>query len=174
MNRITRTLWLLSFVSLLVGPSPSGAGIGVNSGDERGFWTEDHFVVLVARITDEPKHVDGADSPHYYKMTIEPLATLAGAFDASDHADLQVTLYIGGPNIREVPPGGATVLAVVKDSNFIVSDYCMFMPDHSSLVVIDGLGDHKVIETIDRLRKVRLASPATQPAVSTTRPAAKG
>jgi hypothetical protein len=164
MDRIIQILWaLLSFVLLLVGPSPSDAGIRVNRGDERGFWTEDHFVVLLARIANEAKHVDGADSPHYYKMTIQPLATLAGAFDASEQAGLKVTLYIGGPNIRDIPPVGATVLAVVKDSNFIVSDTCMFMPDHSPLAVVDGLGDRRVIETIDRLRKVRLPPPTSQP-----------
>ena len=53
-------------------------------------------------------------------------------------------------------------MAVVSEGKFIISDSCTFMPDDSPLVVINGLGDKSVRETIDRLRKVRLAPAATQ------------
>jgi hypothetical protein len=38
---------------------------------------------------------------------------------------------------------------------FVVSDVCTFMPTGSALVVVDGLGDRRVAETVGKLRDAR-------------------
>jgi hypothetical protein len=150
------------------------AGSSINS---NLLWSENDVMLVIARVVDDGSRVLNADNVGGNAFAVlEPLALLAGPGDPSATPNLKVTFYYGpgAENIHDIPPKGALILAVVMEKNFIISDTCTFMPEGSPLVVLNGFGDRKITDTIDRLRKVRLASPATQPAVSTTRPAAKG
>lgn len=61
-------------------------------------------------------------------MAIEPIATLAGTFDPSEHAKQDVEFYVGTPTIPNSPGVGEYILIVLEDGHFIVSDECEFMP----------------------------------------------
>jgi hypothetical protein len=140
-------------------------------------WSENNEALVIAQVVDDGPRVLNADHIGGNAFAVlEPLAVLAGQLDPSATPDIKVTFY-QGPGARHIfnlPPKGSLVLAVVSDKNFIISDTCTFMPDGSPLVVLDGLGDRRILETIGRLRKVRLAPAPTQPSANTTRPAGKG
>ncbi|MGH7179526.1 MAG: hypothetical protein ACREJC_19275, partial [Tepidisphaeraceae bacterium] len=102
-----------------------------------------------------------------------PAATLAGKFDASLHPRLNVRLQIGGhgSSIKSAPALNARVMAVISTGNtwadevvpsdWIVESICLFMPNHSALVVIDGFDDPRVAETLKKIQAAR-AKPTTQ------------
>jgi hypothetical protein len=150
---LIRFVLTLSLV-LLFGVTSYG-GYGVCTGRERGFWRADQHSVVVAKVLSDATHVETPSSKHYYKMSIEPVATLAGAFDVSRQAKIEVGFYIGGPNIDHAPPKDAFILIVLEQPAFIISDDCEFMPDHSALVIVDGLSDRRVHETLDKIRDAR-------------------
>jgi hypothetical protein len=159
------------------------AGLGTTTGRERGRWKEDRYAVVVARITDIAD-AENADGVGLHTANLHPLATLAGAIDPSAAPVLRATFYVGQPTTPASPPTGSTVLAVIQlvggqeaekgqaaDEAFIVSDYCRFMPDNSPLVVIDGLGDRRVLETLQRLQEVRARPDSASSTRAATRPA---
>lgn len=149
---------------LLVGETCLG-GWGTIDGTEQGLWTDEQLVVVVARFTAYRRN-DGPQAPGWDEAALVPLATLAGTFDPSNTTELPVRFFEGvASSIRTVPKEGAVVLAVIRmnfrngedkaPANGIVSDGCTFMPDESSLVPVNGVGDKRVVETLDRVRKAR-------------------
>ena len=143
----------------LLGMMSSGvclAGTSVVSGREPGFWSgPPEHAVVIARVYDEARHVKGAESDRSFEMTIEPLATLAGSFDPSQHAKLKVGFYVGTSSIPDAPAEGDLIMIVLEGGNFIVSDVCQFMPHNLPLVVIDGLSDPRVHDTLKKIRDAR-------------------
>lgn len=127
---------------------PARAGTAVRTGREAGFWTDWHRALVIARVRETAAHVERAESPFYMHMAIEPLATPAGTFDPSEHAQLDVQFYVGTPSIPEAPTEGDVVMIVIEDGHFIVSDKCQFMPHDLPLFVIDGLGDAHVHDAL--------------------------
>lgn len=104
-------------------------------------------------------------------MVIEPLLSLAGTIDPSAQKTLTVTFYAeGDTSIRQVPDAGQLILAVMKWNNFIVSDFCLFMPNQCALTTIRDLNDPDVVLTIKNLQDARAHSdpnpyhPTTKPA----------
>ena len=99
-----------------------------------------------------------------------PLATLAGSFDSSSEIDVTARLWVGGVGsaIRNDPPVNAIVIAVIRQDYLgyqISPEICLFMPEQKGLVVIEGFGDPKVLQTIEKIRAVRhKGHPATRPA----------
>ena len=94
MKVVSRICVMLALAGLIPLPRVNG-GTQVLSGREPHYWDgpPPHAVVL-ARVYSEAEHVKGADSPHFFEMTIEPLATLAGKFDPSENAKLRVEFYV--------------------------------------------------------------------------------
>jgi hypothetical protein len=131
------------------------AGVAVRTGREAGFWTEWHYAVVIARVREEAAHVQGAESPYLMHMVIEPLATVAGTFDPSEHASEDVQFYVGTPSIPLSPAEGNIIMIVLRDGNFVVSDECQFMAHDLPLVVIDGIGDARVHDTLKKVREAR-------------------
>jgi hypothetical protein len=66
-----------------------------------------------------------------------------------------VEFYVGTPTIPNAPGEGEYIMIVLKDGHFIVSDECEFMPHGLPLVVIDGLGDPRVHDTLKKARDAR-------------------
>lgn len=65
-----------------------------------------------------------------------------------------------------MPSSGASA----TDQYAIVADICTFMPEKRALVVIDGLGDPRVLETLKKVQEAR-ANPTPDPyRPSTTQP----
>lgn len=156
---------------------PCRAGLVTTTGGERGLWTEGQYSVLAARIREIHQAEGDAGRFGVWVATLEPLAVFAGTFDPSERPWFQVSVCIGGAgtSIQDAPPKkGATILAVLQNGNFIVSDVCWFMPDHSAMVEIKGLGDPRVMETIKAIHDARehaKPDPHLHPA-PTTKPAA--
>ena len=87
-----------------------------------------------------------------------------------------------------IPPDGAVVMVVIQfipqgenhpaDTGFITPDECVFMPDLSAMVVVTGVDDARVAETLKRIQKARdherLEPRSTGPATrTTTRPTSR-
>ena len=140
-------------------------------------WREAMYSVVIGTLT-EVKKWDGADHPPY-RATLAPRAAIAGPFDPSLYPTIPVSFDVSwtSSSIHEPPPNGATVMVVLQfmpkgggnpvDSAFIVSDECEFMPGETALVVIKGLDDPRVAETLKKIQAARLHQKP-----STTRPAA--
>jgi hypothetical protein len=153
--RSKRLAWAVCLFAGFLWLSPARAGQAVRSGREPRFWTEWHRALVIARVRTEAAHVDGADSKFYMHMAIEPIATLAGTFDPSEHPSQDVEFYVGTPTIPNAPGEGEYIMIVLEDGHFIVSDECEFMPHGLPLVVIDGLGDPRVHDTLKKARDAR-------------------
>ncbi|HEX5243847.1 MAG TPA: hypothetical protein VFW23_11345 [Tepidisphaeraceae bacterium] len=167
MNNASRIMAGILVVSALLWSDKSNAGLDTQEGNERGLWTKGYYSVIVARV--------GAikeAAPSTERATLEPLCTIAGLLDPSDHRELHVVFYSDGmtSSIRSVPKRGDLILAVIRGDDFIVSDICRFMPDESSLVVVNGLNDPRIPGTLKRIQDARPHErrdsnvPATQPA----------
>jgi hypothetical protein len=168
------------FLLLLLGGSPasSRAGIGFFTGGERGLWDQDRYSVVVGKISDI-RLAPGVKFGGYF-ATLRPTASLCGNLDPSLYPSLTVGFESGvqETSIQQTPTDGATVIAVVvqeENRAGIISDYCKFMPGASSLVIIRGLDDPKVAETLKRLQAARKAgvakaAAATQPSAPASAP----
>lgn len=173
MNTVAKRTILL----LLMTCAPiSWAALGTTTGKDPKQWQAGELNVIVATVRDV--HKDEGDVPNRYQATLIPLATLAGRFDASLQPALPVRFYVGlaSSSIADPPPRRATVIAVVavgltngsetKPSNWILSDICTFMPGESALLVIKGLADPRIAETLKKIQDARAQSDA-----DTARPA---
>jgi hypothetical protein len=172
----------IAFATLLVLSFSSGtilAAQGTVTGKEPEGWDTGAFNVVLGTLIDVQK--DGPAELNRYRATLVPLATLAGAFDPSLHPKVPVRFYVGraSSSIEQPPPSGATVIAVIvvgtlqadetEPSNWIRSDICAFMPGESAMVVVKGLGDARVAETLKKLQEARAhpnPDPNRQPAKS--------
>src|SRR5437016_5024944 len=107
-----RTIVAICAMTMLV--SPAIGGHGTTTGKEPGRFTTDGYKVIVAVIREVHRAEGEGFQP--YRATLEPRATLAGAFDPSLHPYLGVRFYAGGygTSIEQAPPNGATVLAVIR------------------------------------------------------------
>lgn len=159
---------------LYTGPTGNGQGSGCN--------------IIIARVVALSKAKEGSDlANNGYRdlATLEPLATLAGLLDPSLRPKVDVGLWISdapGFKTTKLPPVGAIVLAMIMaNDQTIFPETCPVMPDGSGLVVLDGVGDRRVHETLERIRVARAAAKAqeeadvkrveTQPAADTNSPA---
>ena len=135
-------------------------GTAVTRGSERDLWKSERYALVVAVVRDIVRLPRGDDSGSH-RATFEPLATLAGSLDPSAKRTLEVTFEgeVPSSSIHQAPKKGAMVLAVIDRGNRVVPDFCEFMPGFSSLVTIDGLGDKRVAETIERLQLARNGPP---------------
>lgn len=170
------------FILGLVFVSEAFAGLGTVTGREWESWSNGHLSVIVARVHDIVE-LDKNRNAGTHQATLEPLLTLLGPFNTANTPTLQVRFFWGiASSIREIPIPGQLILAVVTTdvvngdekvrSNFILSDICTFMPNRSSLVVLDGLNDPRLMETIERIRVAR-AHPDPDPYKAATQPATK-
>lgn len=158
---------IICFISSSLAAS---AGQATVNGSEEGLFTEDRYCVLIAKVARvwKDKSIEGRPIE---RAVLKPLATLAGTFDPALNATLDVQFYAGGPStsIKEPPPLGATVMAVIRlkapkadddaptPVNVIVSDICAFMPESSSLVRIKNIDDPEVLRTLSRIQQARSA-----------------
>jgi len=152
----------------LVLAATSFAGEGFSTGSERGLWDSDGNSVVVGTIKDvKPILVKGLAD---HSAILCPLATSCGKFDPSLNSEIPIKFYIGDTSsIRQIPPNGATVIAVVvqeEGRTNVDSNLFAFMPDESGLVAVSGLGDPKVKETLSKLQAARRVA-ATQSADGT-------
>ena len=177
-------LWI-AWLAPAVIPTIAFAGIGMITGNERGVWTDidGRYAVVLGKLTD----VEKGRGPNEWAARFSPLMTLAGVFDPTERTGIPVSFYVEmrTSSVRELPPKGhegSLVIAVLgihdkeqgNTKTFIVSDICTFMPDGSSLVVITGLDDPELVETIKKVQDGRLQpipnmvipsrSPTTRPA----------
>ena len=146
-------------------------GLGTFTGREQGAWTEDRNSVVIAKIEDI-EELDAKLDHGTHHATIHPIATIAGTLDPSLYSTLDVRFYVSDmtssiKRSKPLPKNGDLVLVVIslaapptKDetspkNGFIISDICTFMPNDSSLVELKGFDDSRVMETLERLRKVR-------------------
>ena len=169
------------FIVLLLLSGSCRAGLVTTTGKEWHRWTEDHYCVLAARVREIEQAKGDAGRFGVWFATLEPLAVFAGSYDPSESPSFDVSVYIGGAgtSIQDDPPKkGATILAVVQNGNFIVSDICDFMPHGSAMVEINGLGDPRVIEAIKKIHDARehpdpnpyhVSRPATRPSAPAAR-----
>jgi hypothetical protein len=147
-------------------------GQGTITGKERGNWDTGYYNVIIAVIRDVQKDHD--ENPNRYRALCVPKAALAGSLDPSLYPALPVVFYVGKTvgSIEDLPRDGALVIAVLqlertpdakdKASAFIFSDICTFMPGESAMVVIKGLDDPRVAETLKKLQDAR-ANPDPDP-----------
>jgi hypothetical protein len=157
------------FSIILLATHGALGGIGTISGRESDLWTDYHCSVVLARVGDivELKHeLDNGT----HRAKLQPLATLAGILDPGASPTLDVRFYSGTntSSIGRAPAKGDLVIAVVvigrrhgeekQPSDWVTSDLCTFMPDDSALVAVDGLGDPRILQTIDRIRDARAHS----------------
>lgn len=158
------------------------AGTGHIAGGEDKLWRADGgLCVVVARVlnvTELPKIRDDGTT-HVARLQV--LANLAGYFDPSQDVSFDVDIASDPVSVNEIPASGATVIAVLEHSfvNYdkskprmaVVPATCRFMPGEngSPLAVVTGLGDRRVAQTLDAIRKARANHLG---AVVTTRPAA--
>ena len=124
--------------------------------------------VIVARLTKVTAIPGGAARGETHVIELEPLATLAGVLDPSKTpsltAGVDVEAFPGISSIHTAPAVGAYVLAVIwkVDAQIgtmtyrINSDDCDFMPECQGMLTIDGFGDKRVWQTLERLRKGRV------------------
>lgn len=141
---------------------------GTLTGREYDFWSDYSVVVAtVARVLAPPQGT--CDT---YRATLVPKATLSGSFDSSLYGTVPVRFYGYVTDMIRPPRQGATVLAVIRvDSTVPVDEQLSvwiepitfeFMPDGLPLVVIDGLDDRRVDQTLKRIRAAR-ANPEPPP-----------
>ena len=152
---------------------PAWGGLAEIDAGGEGVFTEYRCSVIVAKV-DKLWKVASPDSDIKNHAILSPLATLAGTFDPSLHSSLPVEFYSDGvtSSIKDPPKQGATVLAVIRyqvlihgdpdPRNLIVSEVCRFMPGNSALVVIKGMDDTRVNETLRKLQEAR-ANPSPDP-----------
>jgi hypothetical protein len=125
--------------------------------------------VVVARVRKVAKIADRRIGTH--TVTLEPLVTLAGAFDPTAEPELKVRLWAEwvGSSIQRAPPIGAMVVAVIGEGPvlggpdtfmYAVSEICDFMPEGSGMVVVENLADKRVQEIIDKIRAGRARAKA--------------
>ena len=143
----------------------AAGGVGVLFGDEEGLWDEDRVSVVLARVTDVSHDGDG-DGDHLYLdyVTLEPLGTLSGSFDAGTTSSVTARFWFGAnSSLDDKPQVDTTVLVVIRRADdwwAVVSDFCQFMPGRSALVEVDGWDDPRVAETLKRIQAVRGAGAA--------------
>jgi hypothetical protein len=184
--RIRPVAWLfgMNCLLLLLGGQPAVlAGTGHVSGGEDDLWrTNGGLCVVVARVLDVkelPKpRVDGTT----HTARLQVFANIAGYFDPSHAANLEVDIVYDPVSVNEIPRSGAMVIAVLEHSCIdydekrpnmaVVPAVCAFMPGDtgSPLSVISGLSDRRVADTLDAIRRARanhLGAPATTPTAPT-------
>lgn len=160
------------FIVLLLLSGSCRAGLVTTTGKEWHLWTQDHYCVVAARVRDIEQAKGDAGRFGVWFLTLEPLAVFAGSYDPTENSYFDISVNIGGAgtSIQGAPPKkGATILAVVQNGNFIVSDICTFMPRGAAMAEVSGLGDPQVMETIRKLHDAREHAdpdphgPATRP-----------
>jgi hypothetical protein len=171
--RLPTTITCLLALCLI--PSATRAGLGRIDAGTTGVFTKDRCSVIVAKVERAWQQQSPAGD-RQDKAILRPLATIAGTFDPSIHPSLAVEFYSGGgtTSIRRSPHDGDTVLAVVRVQvlvqddpvarNIVVSEVCTFMPERSALVVIKGLDDPAVTQTLTRIQEARTAAAKPKPA----------
>ena len=95
------------------------------------------------------------------RLTLEPIATIAGELDASVTASFEAHVWVDQftSSIVELPPVGTLVLLVfigqpgVGPREMCVEcSVCNFMPDQSGLVPLTGLADPKIMDTLRKIQ----------------------
>lgn len=148
-------------------------GLGTTTGREPGCWDKAGYSVILAWVG-EVRQPD-ADDVGLCRAVVAPIATLAGAFDASLRPALKVAFHAGvsHSSIPKAPAKGDVVLAVIsipqdrpagpEDPVLIVSDLCTFMPDEAALVILKNLDDPRVMETLKRIQRARAPLDLNEP-----------
>ena len=160
---------MLVFVVIFTAGAEAFGGGGMLTGRERDAWGHEGYSVIVAHVV-RVKTLPGVRSDEgTHEVRLEPLATLAGKFDPTQDPDLLTVMSVDRgsrtSSTDSVPPVDALVLAVIEPGFlagdpkrpciWITSMFCRFMPRESALVVIDGLGDKRITETVARIRDAR-------------------
>lgn len=158
-------------VGIIIIASSLFAALGTINGKEKEGWESGTYSIVVATIHDIKK----GEGVGVYKASINPEATLAGVLDPSVNPTIRVSFYVDPPTtqgvttyVRNIPPAGATVLAVLEylpindqteeRAYRVTPNICTFMPEESGMVIIKGLDDPKVAETLKRIQKARAAA----------------
>jgi hypothetical protein len=159
-------IWIIVTALFWTATANSRAGLGTTTGRERKLWTTYRYSVIVAKIRDVREGKGEGYQAHH--ATLLPVATIAGTLDPSVTPSLDVRFYRSDltSSIKgELPKDGAIVLAAVimgrhhadetEPSDWVDSDLVAFMPNRSGLVVIKGLDDPLVAETLQKIQAVR-------------------
>ena len=143
-------------------------GFAVLSGPDGLAWQDNSFSVIVARVASITKLVADAGPHTSHTVVLEPLTTVAGAFDSSGKRRIAVRMWIDPAmsSTKTLPSVGSTILAVLgyaalnpnqTDYGFCVGpDKYAFMPHSSALVEITGADDKVVQETLAKVRRSRM------------------
>jgi hypothetical protein len=157
-----RYILLILFIVALTCRLTEGGG-GSHSGREPRIW--ENTSVIVGTLKDIKKLKAPGD--YLYSATLVPKATLAGALDTSLNPTLHVRFFASVLNasITGVPAEGDTIIAVIhigliqrdeiEPSDWISGLGWEFMPDSQALVVIKGLDDPRVEQTLKKIQEVR-------------------
>lgn len=142
-------------VSLLLGLS-THAALPSLSDDTEENWGPGKFSVIAAKVRDAERLPD-----YSWKAVLIPRATITGTFDPGLHSELPVTFNAestGTTSIRRAPKAGDTVIAVIYSSGnawSVTIHLCSFMPDGSSMMIVDGLDDPRVAQTLKNIQTSR-------------------
>jgi hypothetical protein len=149
-------------------------------GDETGIWDAGQLSVIIARVVEVTQERDKpvAGATYQYATVVEPISSIAGHIDPSNHRQLHLNLWSGDAlslAIHFVPHSGDIVMVVVVREDMIFPDAAMFMPDGVPLAVLDGVGDKRIVETLHRIQEARShekpAAPIIYESTGTTQPA---
>ncbi len=154
MNRSSNIAAVTLLAAILV-CSRSDGGLDMSTGREWHLWMQARYSLIIARVKAITQARPGENGTH--RAILEPICTLAGSLDPSEHPTLDVTLYADGmtSSVGTPPKQGSLILAVTQGTNFIVSDICTFMPNRASVQEINGMGDPRVLETLKKLQDAR-------------------
>src|SRR5437016_6252709 len=100
-------------ITILFAAFPVGAGLGTTSGSDPGIWDKGGISLIAARIRKVTELADDRHATHV--LDLEPIATLAGVFDATQKPRLEAKAWADRQTsaIDEIPPEGSLVLAVI-------------------------------------------------------------
>jgi hypothetical protein len=156
----------LQLIVLLILSSNAFGAQGTITGKEWAGWDTGSYNVVVGVIHKINKEKGPGADANRYRAEFLPKATIGGTLDPSLYPTLPAVFYVGKAvgAIAELPREGALVLAVLqleredrhaKASALIFSDICTFMPGEAAMVVLKGLDDPRVTETLKKLQDAR-------------------
>ena len=140
-------------------------------------WNEYKVSVICATVDQirEVKHYHNGGGA--FAATLVPMSTIAGHFDPSASRTLKVSFDAGSyaTSVVDAPPKGSLILAVIRElpsgEYIIEGNICNFMPDEidrgrsgSSIAILKGLDDPKIVATQRVIQAARAKQPATRPA----------
>ena len=186
--------FLCGAITLLACSNNLFGGLGIFDGSDEKAWGQFGSTVVIGIIKD----IKEKDQHGNCVAILVPQATIAGHFDVAVHASIKIEFQydvgsVFDPATVSKRPNENDIVMVVMDimpkddqNNEEFGDVlsrcrCTFMPEDCSMIVVKGLDDPVINETLHRIQNVRIkpmpypelekktTPPATQP---TSKPSA--